>query len=238
MSTSWYDHVLFALLGVIIPLMSIQSRVYQDVNELELDLPPKKHVYLNNFFILCIGMLLCLTAWHAGNNDWTLFGFQKMEYSQTAVWVTFLLIFLYAADGIISYFKVRGDSEYYKQMKDIIPLTWREYLSFIPLAFMAGISEEIIYRAYLYHYLLTYFETFSYGSYIAILITSLGFSLGHLYQGWYAIIKIYIISVLFGIVYIETNSLLGVIGIHILIDLISGMSGIWLLKKLGKDIPT
>lgn len=235
MSASWYDHTLFALLAIVIPLMSLQSRIYQDTNDVEFDLPPKKHVYLNNFFILCIGMLLCLTAWHAGNNDWSLLGFQKMEYSQTAMIAAVILIVLYITDGVISYFRVRGDSDYFRQMKDIIPLNWREFMSFIPLAFMAGISEEIIYRAYIYQYLLTYFDTFSAGTYIAILIASLGFSLGHLYQGWYAIIKIYIISVLFGIIYLETKSLVGVILIHILIDLMSGISGIWLNRKTERD---
>lgn len=231
MSACWYDHVLFALLAIVIPLMSLQSRIYQDTNDIEFDLPPKKHVYLNNFFILCIGMLLCLTAWHAGNNDWTLFGFQKMEYSRAAVIAAIILTFLYVADGVISYFRVRENSDYFRQMKEIIPLNWREFISFIPLAFMAGISEEIIYRAYIYQYLLTYFASFSAGPYLAIFIASLGFSLGHLYQGWYAIIKIYIISILFGVIYLETKSLVGVIFIHILIDLISGMSGIWLNRK-------
>ena len=75
MTIHWYDHLLFALIGIIIPFMSFRSRIVLDDMEAEPDLPPKKHLYLNNFFILGIGMLLCLTAWNAGKNDWELLGF-------------------------------------------------------------------------------------------------------------------------------------------------------------------
>lgn len=230
MHVNWYDHFLFALLGIVIPFMSFQSKIKQDETDISLELPPKHHLYLNNLFLLCIGMLLCLTAWHANENDWSKLGFQKMLLTPSVLIIAGLLITFYITDGVIQFFSFRKNPEGFQDLEKIIPVNLKEYLSFIPLAVMAGISEEIIYRAYLFHYLNSFFPDDIWAPFLAILITSTGFSISHLYQGRIAVIKIFIIALLFGLLYWYTQSLIGVIIIHIAIDLISGASGL-LLKK-------
>ncbi|MBL0101804.1 MAG: CPBP family intramembrane metalloprotease [Saprospiraceae bacterium] len=48
------------------------------------------------------------------------------------------------------------------------------------------------------------------------------FSISHIYQGWAAVLKIIILSITLGFIFLYSGSLLYVILIHILIDLISG----------------
>jgi len=228
MNIFWYDHILFGLLGIVIPVMSLQSKWQSEASDIPLVLPPKRHLYFNNMFLLCIGMLLCLTAWHAGENDWALLGFQAVNYSSTVWTSSMLLIILYLSDTVYQYFSYRKDPENLKDMENIIPLSWPEYIHFIPLAIMAGISEEIMFRGYLFHYLMSYFPDIESGPYIVIALISIGFSLSHLYQGWYAVFKIFILSLLFGIIYYFSESLIIVVAIHCGIDLLSGMSGVLL----------
>ncbi|MBK7524105.1 MAG: CPBP family intramembrane metalloprotease [Saprospiraceae bacterium] len=235
MTIHWYDHLLFALIGIIIPFMSFRSRIVLDDMEAEPDLPPKKHLYLNNFFILGIGMLLCLTAWNAGKNDWELLGFTNMETDNQVWLMIIILLVIYLADGLYTFFKKDKPDSDFSQMLEIVPLTWKEYFYFIPLAIMAGVSEEIIFRGYLFQYISTYLPNHVFSPYFAIVLISLGFSLSHLYQGWIAAVKIFFISILFGIIYFYSKSLVAVIIIHIVIDLMSGMSGIFFIKKIKKE---
>lgn len=238
MHVNWYDHFLFALLGIVIPFMSFQSKINQDETDIPLELPPKNHLYLNNLFLLFIGMLLCLTAWHANENDWNTLGFQKILLTPSGLLAAGALITLYVADGVFQVISYRKNPDSFQDLEKIIPVNWKEYLSFMPLAVMAGISEEIIYRAYLFHYLVSFSPEDNWAPFLAIIITSTGFSISHLYQGWVAVMKIFIIALLFGLMYWYTKSLIGVIIIHISIDLISGTSGIFLKKSAKNNTQT
>ncbi|MBK8621679.1 MAG: CPBP family intramembrane metalloprotease [Saprospiraceae bacterium] len=227
MSTNWYDHFLFALIGIVIPLMSFYSKMVVRDDDEDFIFPPKNQMYINNLFLLLIGVLMCLTAWHAGKNDWSILGFQ-MPVTNTVTLVGIgLLMAVYIIDGLIQIRSFRHTDDSETILSDILPANWTEYFYFLPLAIMAGISEEIIFRAYLYHYLISFYPDFIWGPYLTIFITSVGFSLSHLYQGWLSAFKICCISFLFGIIYINSGSLFFVIIIHILIDVLSGMS--WLI---------
>ncbi|HMP31688.1 MAG TPA: CPBP family intramembrane metalloprotease, partial [Saprospiraceae bacterium] len=67
--------------------------------------------------------------------------------------------------------------------------------------------------------------------FFAILIPSLIFALSHMYQGWLNVLKIFTISLLFGNIYVYSESLLIVIVLHILVDLVSGSLLIFNKKK-------
>ena len=66
-----------------------------------------------------------------------------------------------------------------------------------------------------------------YGTWVAIIIPALVFSLSHMYQGWLAVLKIFIISMLFGCIFSVSGSLIVVILIHVFIDIISGLVGVF-----------
>ena len=112
-----------------------------------------------------------------------------------------------------------------------MPLTWQEYGHYVFLAFAAGICEEIIFRGFLINYLQYYLSGYAYATLISIILPAIVFSLSHLYQGWWAVVKILAIAILLGWIFIVTKSLLIVIVLHIVIDLISGMVGIGMVEE-------
>ncbi|MBK9254850.1 MAG: CPBP family intramembrane metalloprotease [Saprospiraceae bacterium] len=66
---------------------------------------------------------------------------------------------------------------------------------------------------------------------VAILIPAFTFGLSHMYQGYRSVLKIVLIAVLFGIIFVWSGSLILAMIIHISIDLISGLSGVVFRKE-------
>ena len=98
----------------------------------------------------------------------------------------------------------------------IFPITSKEKSAWSLLSISAGITEEIVYRGYLFYALAIVFPNLSL---IHILfITVLIFGIGHIYLGM-EVIKATILGLIFGIFYIVFDSVIPVIIIHIVQDL-------------------
>ncbi len=64
------------------------------------------------------------------------------------------------------------------------------------------------------------------------------FAFGHLYQGEKAVMKILLMAILFGWIFLLTNSLLLLILIHFLVDVLGGYLAYSLLKnEIREEIP-
>jgi membrane protease YdiL (CAAX protease family) len=101
--------------------------------------------------------------------------------------------------------------------KTFLPITKKEKKTWDFVAISAGISEEIIYRGYLFYAIGVLFPNLS--IFIILLISSFVFGLGHIYQG-YESIKPTILGLFFGLFYIVFDSIFPVILIHIIQDLV------------------
>jgi len=99
----------------------------------------------------------------------------------------------------------------------LLPSTSREKLLYSLVAISAGFTEEILYRGFLTYVLLTSFPAL--GIWLSILISSLLFGLGHLYQGISGVLQTFIIGLILSLVFLATGSLLPGIIMHMLIDL-------------------
>jgi uncharacterized protein len=80
----------------------------------------------------------------------------------------------------------------------------------------AGVSEELVFRGFLLYYLSVYLPSMN--TLERALLTSLVFGVGHLYQGWRAIIGTGILGLAFAGLYLMTGSLLLPIAIHAAVD--------------------
>jgi membrane protease YdiL (CAAX protease family) len=112
-----------------------------------------------------------------------------------------------------------------------MPTSWSDYKHFIFLSFAAGIGEEIMFRGFMINYIYSISQDTGYSYLLAILIPALLFSLAHIYQGILSVVKIMCISILFGAIYIWSESLLIVCIIHVLVDLVSGALLVLLFNK-------
>ncbi len=193
-------------------------------------LPPKKHLYYTNGLLLIIAAMLVCTAWNIGNRSWVQFGFSKPHFNIT-VWVSIsVIVIVYIADIIMTFVKKDTSKDAFNDLAYVIPVQWNEFKPYIFLALSAGICEEIIYRGFLIHYLIYLGGENASSQVFALLIPAIVFGISHRYQGWWAVIKIFLIAIILGIIYVSSASLLIVILIHVLIDLISGWVGIIYFK--------
>jgi membrane protease YdiL (CAAX protease family) len=106
----------------------------------------------------------------------------------------------------------------------IMPRDPVETLVFAALACTAGISEEFLYRGFVFAALVRMIV--NYGSPLAAsaILSSAMFALAHYYQGRKGIITTFVVGMAFATIRIWTGSLVPVVVAHIGIDLVAGLS--------------
>ena len=84
------------------------------------------------------------------------------------------------------------------------------------VAFGAGISEELVFRGL---FLAVLVDRFDLNPVTAVVILSVVFGAVHVYQGWLGVLGTGLAGVLFGMIYLGTQSLFMPIVLHVLVDL-------------------
>jgi uncharacterized protein len=95
----------------------------------------------------------------------------------------------------------------------------------------AGVFEEIIYRGYMVTYFLPEYNFRSGLPILAVMAPAFLFSLAHYYQGWQAVLKIFLLSLLLGMIFLSSGTIWVVMLIHFLIDLAGGLVAMKLMKE-------
>jgi hypothetical protein len=101
-------------------------------------------------------------------------------------------------------------------LRSLLPRSEDEKRSWVGVAMTAGICEEILFRGFMIHYFQSYFHT---NIFAALVLSSLIFGMSHFYQGAANMIRVGFVGLLFGLVFIVTDSLFFPIMLHILLDL-------------------
>jgi membrane protease YdiL (CAAX protease family) len=99
----------------------------------------------------------------------------------------------------------------------LLPGSHRERSWWSVISVGAGISEELAFRGFLFYYFATYVPQLN--TLEKVLLTSLCFGLGHIYQGWRGAISTGILGLAFAGLYVITGSLLLPIVLHAMVDL-------------------
>lgn len=99
----------------------------------------------------------------------------------------------------------------------LLPNSHRERSWFGAISVGAGISEELTFRGFLFYYFATYVPQLD--TLEKVLLTSLCFGLGHIYQGWRGALSTGILGLVFAGLYVMTGSLLLPVVIHAAVDL-------------------
>lgn len=115
----------------------------------------------------------------------------------------------------------------------IAPHTVTEKRWFNAVSVTAGISEELIFRGFLFAYLAVLIPGMSTAA--VIILAGVVFGLGHAYQGVAGIVKTGVLGVLFGVCYWMTGSLLAPMLLHAAVDLTSGWISWLVLGEAGLD---
>jgi uncharacterized protein len=241
MNVIWFDHLLFFVVGIVLPIMSIMTEKptidAESGDEILLsksNLPPKKHIYYTNGLILVIGALIVLTLWNVTFRSFEVLGIISPHIDTLVLALCGAIVLIYSIDTIVNFIKSKKTTDDTNDLSNIMPTSWSDYGHFIFLAIAAGICEEIVFRGFLINYINQMLSDSSFGYFIALIVPAIIFSVSHIYQGWFAVLKIFAISLLFGAVFIFSKSLLLVCLIHVLVDLISGAVMVAVYRKSDK----
>ena len=106
-----------------------------------------------------------------------------------------------------------------------LPQTSRDLRYFFGVSITAGIVEEIVYRGFVLWYLGSFMPLW-----VAVAVSSVGFGLGHSYQGASAV-RAGLLGLGFAIYYVLTGSVWLPILAHIALDILQGLIIVEVFRK-------
>ncbi len=223
----WSDHLLFLLFGLIFPINSMFATQPKLAKIENWDSDMRRTLYVSNAVSLTVMAAIVLLAWYFAGRPLSGIGLQNPVpgswFFGLSLTFGFLLIYL-----LNLWNELRNDAArtrahaHWNKQTPFLPTTVKETGQFIPLAFSAGINEEIVFRGFFINYFMILFQDYPAQQTLALVLPSILFAVVHFYQGWKAVFKIGVLSLFFGLLYLSTESLLLPILLHILVDLIGG----------------
>ena len=142
---------------------------------------------------------------------------QPASWSETR---DLLITFAIAIAFSVILFRCTGDRFLRRLLKmagALIPEKSAERFWFAAVSLGAGVTEELLFRGFLFWYLGFFFPQLSLVQ--LILVSSAIFGFCHIYQGWFGIVGTGVLGAVLMWMYLSTESLLLPIVIHALIDL-------------------
>ena len=214
------DHIIFALLAFVLPVFAV-FRVRPQTSQIPQQTHLKIKLYWLNSGVLIFGALVVLILWFITDRAWMEMGWRTVSGAWFPEWmlITAFFLLLYMFDTFLSW----------NEMEDhpaaaLLPKNWKEFAHFGSIVSLsAGFCEEIVFRGFLITYLMALFDSSAYGIWIAISLSTLIFAVLHAYQGWVAILKIALLTFMFGVIFVMTESLWPVIILHFGVDFLGGL---------------
>jgi uncharacterized protein len=111
----------------------------------------------------------------------------------------------------------------FRLTEKIMPRTAIETVMFIALACTAGMSEEFLYRGFVFAVFKRMFLDVAFPVQIAAVLSSGWFAIGHLYQGKRGVITTFIVGILFCASRYWSGNLMPPMVAHMGIDLMAGL---------------
>ncbi len=105
----------------------------------------------------------------------------------------------------------------------IAPRTSTEKMAFVALALTAGLSEEFLYRGFVFAVFASLYANPVLSLSVAAVLSSAWFAVAHLYQGRRGVITTFVVLLTFSVARIWSGSLLPSIAAHAGIDLFAGI---------------
>jgi len=228
MSVTVVDHILFIVLALVLPFFAV-LRVRPQVNLIPSESRIKIRLYWLNSGVLWVGAIIVMAVWFFTGRSFDIMGWQLIQNEWFPEWVLVIWIFalFYMFDTFLAWNSVEENPA-----AALLPTTWKEVLHFgSVVSLSAGICEEVVFRGFLITYLMAVLPEGNWNAAAAIGVSSLIFAVLHAYQGGWATVKIALLSVLFGFIFVLTESLIPVILLHFMVDLIGGFVAFYASRR-------
>ena len=115
----------------------------------------------------------------------------------------------------------------------LLPRGGAEYLRFVPLALMAGITEEFLYRGFAPDHLMRW----GLPPWVAMAIATLAFGFAHGYKSLVGMLRAALFGLVVAVPVLATGTLLPSMIAHALMDLLAGAGVLPLARRMGVTIP-
>ena len=217
---SWFDHILILFFTVVMPYMGWRNYPkFLDMLHQEPE-AARRSVYISNMIALWILAIVVLLAWSYADRPVGMIGFTPLTGKPAFISLSVVIVVI--AIVIIAYRALLQKDNRYQWIfvPELLPRSKGELNLFLLLSITAGITEEILYRGYLMWYLSQLGN-----STFVVLVSTLLFTIAHAYQGIKAMVVIFPIGLVFGILYAYSGSLLAPILLHIAINSYAGIYG-------------
>jgi membrane protease YdiL (CAAX protease family) len=223
----WDFVLILVFLAVIVPWRGA-ARMKRLLSKPELTSADRLSLYGSTIFFQWL--IVAIVAWRmvarsVGPDE---LGLGSVD-SWRLTWTSILLTGLLCLNQVVGLRKITGlpkekRGALFAITEKIMPRNSTEILVYSALACTAGLSEEFLYRGFVFTAFVRMTVNFAPPSAIAAILSSAWFSLAHLYQGRRGIITTFVVGLVFAIVRIWTGSLVPAIAAHIGIDLVVGIS--------------
>ena len=174
---------------------------------------PATQLYLPTMIVEWLIFLWIFLVLKRGEEDLKSIGWKSLSWKNLLIGLLFLGFANIVLVGLGSLFHISVT----KEIKYLLPKTFLDKLLWILMSLTAAICEETGFRGYV----LTKLNSFLSNWWLTVLVSSLFFGLGHLYQGWGGTILTGIYGLLFSLLFIWRKSLIPGVLAHFLQDAIA-----------------
>ena len=224
------DHLLLLFMAVFLPVNQYRGRAYLR-QMLGYNTAQRVAFYRQMIVVLWIALVLILTLWMFQGRPLAALGF---VFQLSAGFWAGLVLAVASLAALQSYSRWQMSDERRRQsvrevadrLAPFLPRTREAMPAFNALAVTAGICEEILYRGFFLWYASQFFGSDLRGLVTSVLVTSVVFGLGHVYQGARGIFMVFLAGVVHGAVYVLSGSLWIPMALHASVDLLGGQASL------------
>lgn len=225
------DHILVIILGLVLPFFS-GIRGSEKLGSMYFDENIRRRFFISNSLVLWFLAAAVTAIWLWNGRALALMGFRMIDTGWITWVLTGVMVVFYITDitySLLSPEKLKQTHDQWESTVPFLPESNRELPAYVFMCLSAGICEEILYRGFLVNY---FIDPMKDGFPImAAIFPAVLFSLAHFYQGYLAMFKIFLLSMLFALIFIFSRSLIIVMIIHFLIDLVGGLLAMRINRK-------
>ena len=200
----WIDHILAFILCVGIPLYGAIQRP-NGFAGISFSSEQKKSFYISGSFSLFLLCAVTLGVWLVFRRPLNEIGLTQPYNFRSWWWMPLVIVLIYLLDLVItlaSTNQMQESIDNWKRRTPFLPTKRNELPEYFLLCFSAGVFEEIVYRGYLITYCWYLFDGYDNQQLLSIILPALVFSIAHFYQGSKAVIKIFVLALFFGYLFI------------------------------------
>lgn len=231
MTPTFWDHVLAVALGVVLPVLGALQHRHARGDELDEPMTGGEKVafYWFNALLIAGVTLVTLLVWYRG--DRTLAGIglgaPKGDLDAALVLAAVFLV-TYAIDTwrqLATPERLAETRARWRRETPFMPSTGREVRHSIALVVAASVGEEILYRGFLVLYLVGLLGASAAAVIAAVALPAFVFAVCHLYQNIRAVLKIFLLSCVFGAILVLTGSVWIGVALHFVVDFVATALG-------------